>query len=59
MNGMTLQNSCGSKEEANKILTGYRVIGFTGRIVKSNGSNYLVYIGSFGARYKKLKNGRR
>jgi len=55
INGMTLQNSCENKESANKILKGYRDIGFTGKIIKSNTGNFLVYIGSFGSRYKKLK----
>ena len=53
--GMTLQNNCETKESANTILKGYRDIGFTGRIVKTPVGSYLVYVGSFGARYKKMK----
>jgi hypothetical protein len=53
--GMTLQNNCETKESANTILKGFRDTGFTGRIVKTQSGSYLVYIGSFGARYRKMK----
>ncbi len=53
--GMTLQNICQTKDEADKILNGYRLTGFTGKIIITCSGLYEIYIGSFGARYKKIK----
>lgn len=51
---MTLQNIFDTKEQARASVQKWRDSGFTAKI-KQEGNFYKVYVGSFGARYKKMK----
>jgi len=51
---MTLQNIFNTKEQARISINDWRASGFTAKLMKSN-HGYAVYVGSFGARYRKMK----
>ena len=52
---MTLQNIYDTKEQAQKSIEGWRKAGFTARIKRTASGDYAVYVGSFGARYRKMR----